>query len=162
MLPKGREGSRSVRLCPCHDDRKASLSVNPGRIVRVVWNCGAECDPGDIRAELLAVALTNPALAATDCRNAHRRRECGSSPADPATVADAKRRQAIAKLPRDLNGKLYAHVHSGHHRGRRGLAADPLVLLGVNSDDFYGLADRAGIDAKYKYKLFKHWMANAA
>src|ERR1039457_4144618 len=40
-VPKGREGDKSNRLCPCHDDRKASLSINPGKIVRVAWCCGA-------------------------------------------------------------------------------------------------------------------------
>ena len=91
----------------------------------------------------------------TDAGNADRRPRSGS-------LADSKRLNAIAKLPRDLNGKLYVMCIQAIIEGDGDLPADPLVLLGVNSDDFYGLADRAGIDAKYKYKLFKHWMANAA
>ena len=41
------------------------------------------------------------------------------------------------------------------------LPGDPLTLLGVDPDLFYGLADRAGIDSKYKYRLYKHWLQNA-
>ena len=162
MLPKGREGSRSVRLCPCHDDRKASLSVNPGRIQRVIWHCGAECDPGDIRAELLSRGVDESCLGRYGLPKRAPTPGMRIVAHDPALVADSKRLNAIAKLPRDLNGKLYVMCIQAIIEGDGDLPADPLVLLGVNSDDFYGLADRAGIDAKYKYKLFKHWMANAA
>jgi hypothetical protein len=41
------------------------------------------------------------------------------------------------------------------------LPGDPLALLGANADDFYGLADRAGIDSKYKYRLFRQWLKDA-
>jgi hypothetical protein len=162
VLAPGREGSRSVRLCPCHDDRKASLSINAGKIVRVVWNCGAECDPGDIRAALLGLGVHESCLGRYGLPKRTIAPGMRIVTQDPALVADSKRLNAIAKLPRDLNGKLYVMCVQAIIEGDGDLPADPLVLLGVNSDDFYGLADRAGIDAKYKYKLFKHWMAHAA
>lgn len=160
-LPRGTEGSRSNRLCPCHDDRKASLSVNPGRIVRVVWNCGAECDPGDIRAELAGLGVDESCLGRYGLPKRAVVPGLRVTSADPATIADAKRWQAVRKLPPGLNGKLWLMCVQAISEGDGDLPPDPLVLLGVNADDFYGLADRAGIDAKYKYKLFKHWMAGS-
>ena len=163
MLPKGREGSRSVRLCPVHDDRKASLSVNPGRVHRVVWNCGAECDPGDIRTELLSLGVD------PSCLGNYGLPKRAVVPGmriighDPALVADAKRVQAIRKLPAELDGKLYRMCVKAIIEGDGDLPPDPLILLGAgNADDFYSLADRAGIDPKYKYRLFKNWLANGA
>ncbi len=81
--------------------------------------------------------------------------------ADSAMVADVKRYQAIRKLPADLNGKLRLMCEQAIAEGDGDLPADPLVLIGVNADDFYGLADRAGIDAKYKYRLFRQWITDA-
>jgi len=162
-VPKGREGDKSNRLCPCHDDRKASLSINPGHTHRVVWRCGAECDPGDIRAELLDLGVDE------SCLGGYGKPKRLIVPGmrvegyDPALIADAKRVQAIRKLPAGLDGKLYRMCVHAIIEGDGDLPADPLVLLGGgNSDDFYGLADRAGVDPKYKYRLFKQWMANAA
>ena len=162
VLPKGIQGSRSNRQCPCHDDRKSSLSINDGKIQRVIWHCGAECDPGDIRAALAGLGVDESCLGRYGLPKRAAVPGMRVQYADPATGADATRFQAIAKLPRDLNGKLYVMCVQAIIEGDGDLPADPLILLGVNSDDFYGLADRAGIDAKYKYKLFKHWMTNAA
>jgi hypothetical protein len=160
-LPKGTEGSRSNRLCPCHDDRKASLSINPGRIQRVIWHCGAECDPGDIRAALLDRGVDESCLGRYGLPKRAVVPGLRVLGHDPALAADAKRWQAVAKLPRSLNGKLYLMCVQAVSEGDGDLAPDPLVLLPVNADDFYGLADRAGIDSKYKYRLYKQWITEA-
>lgn len=162
ILPKGTEGSRSVRLCPVHDDRKASLSINPGRVHRVIWHCGAECSEADIREALLDLGVHESCLGRYGLPKRAIQPGMRIIAHDPALVADSKRLAAIAKLPRDLNGKLYVMCVQAIIEGDGDLPADPLVLLGVNADDFYGLADRAGIDAKYKYKLFKGWLSDAA
>jgi hypothetical protein len=158
-LPPGTEGSKASRLCPCHDDRKASLSINPGRIQRVIWHCGAECDPGDIRAALLDRGVDESCLGRYGLPGrtvVPGMRVIGH---DPALVADAKRVQAIRKLPAALDGKLYRMCVQAIIEGGGDLPPDPLILLGAgNADDFYSLADRAGIDPKYKYRLFKNWL----
>ena len=161
LLDRGTNGDKHNRRCPVHDDRRASLSINPGSIHRIVWHCGAGCPAEDVRAALESLG------ADPSCLGRYGLPKRAVVPGmrivghDPGLVADAKRWQAIAKLPRSLNGKLYVMCVQAISEGDGDLPADPLVLLGVNSDDFYGLADRAGIDAKYKYKLFKHWMTNA-
>jgi len=160
-VPRGREGTKSVRLCPVHDDRKASLSINPGNVHRVVWHCGAECDPGDIRAALLDLGVDESCLGRYGLPKRAIVPGMRVTYADLAMVADVKRYQAIRKLPADLNGKLRLMCEQAIAEGDGDLPADPLVLLGVNADDFYGLADRAGIDAKYKYRLFKQWITDA-
>jgi hypothetical protein len=161
-VAKGSEGSRSVRLCPCHDDRKASLSINPGRVHRVVWHCGAECDPGDIRAELLALGVDETCLGRYGLPKRLAQPGVRIIGQDPALVVAAKRWHAIDKLPHDLNGKLLVMCIQAIRDGDGDLPGDPLILLPVNSDDFYALADRAGIDSKYKYRLFKQWVTSAA
>lgn len=158
LVPPGREGSKSVRSCPVHDDRKASLSINAGQIQRIVWHCGAECDPGDIRAALLALGVHESCLGRYGLPKRLITPGMRIQGHDPAMVADVKRYQAIRKLPADLNGKLRVMCEQAIAEGDGDLPADPLILLGVNADDFYGLADRAGIDSKYKYRLFKQWL----
>jgi hypothetical protein len=160
VLPRGIEGSKSNRLCPCHDDRKASLSVNPGRIHRVVWHCGAECAEADIRDALLAVGVHESCLGNYGLPKRTTVPGMRVQGHNPALVADAKRWQAVLKLPASLNGKLYRMCVQAISEGDGDLAGDPLVLLGVNADDFYGLADRAGIDSKYKYRLYKQWITS--
>lgn len=162
LLPRGISGDKHNRLCPCHDDREASLSINPGtKGMRIIWCCGAGCSFEDVRAALESRGADPSCLGRYGLPKRPVVPGMRIQYADPATVADAKRFQAIAKLPRSLNGKLYVMCVQAIIEGDGDLPADPLVLLGVNSDDFYGLADRAGIDAKYKYRLFKHWMTNA-
>jgi len=78
--------------------------------------------------------------------------------ADPATVADAKRFQAIRKLPRDLNGKLYVMCIQALSEGDGDLPGDPFVLLPVNRDDFLALAKRAGVERRYRYQLYQRWV----
>lgn len=159
-LPRGVEGSRTTRLCPCHDDRKASLSVNPGRIHRAVWHCGAECSEADIRVALAGLGVHESCLGRYGLPRRAIVPGMRAASADPVTIADAKRWQAVRKLPTDLNGKLYLMCVQAITEGDGDLPGDPLVLLGVNADDFCGLADRAGIDVKYKYRLYKQWLAS--
>lgn len=159
-LAPGREGSKSVRLCPVHDDRKASLSINPGTFQRVIWHCGAECDPGDIRAELLARGVDESCLGRYGLPKSAARPGMRVLYADPVLVADSKRLAAIAKLPRTLNGKLYVMCVQAIIEGDGDLPGDPLRLLPVNSTDFYGLADRATL-GNYKYELFGRWLKSA-
>ena len=160
-LARGIEGSKSVRLCPCHDDRKASLSVNPGRVHRVVWHCGAECDPGDIRAELLALGVDESCLGRYGLSKHLAVPGLRVVGLDRATIADAKRYRAILKLTgAGLDFKLYRMCVQAISEGDGDLPADPLVLLPVNSSDFYALASRAGL-GRYKYELFGRWLRSA-
>lgn len=158
-LARGTEGSKSVRLCPCHDDRKASLSINPGRIHRVVWNCGAECDPGDIRAELLGLGVDESCLGRYGLPKRAVMPGMRVTSADPATVADAKRWQAIAKLPAKLDGKLMRMCIQALSEGGGDLPGDPYELLPVNRDDFLALAIRSGIERGYAYRVYRQWMS---
>src|SRR4051812_27316096 len=34
--------------CPCHDDRKASLTLSLGDGGKLLWRCHAGCDQGDV------------------------------------------------------------------------------------------------------------------
>ena len=161
-LAPGREGSRSVRLCPCHDDRKASLSVNAGRIVRVVWNCGAECDPGDVRAALLDLGVDESCLGRYGLPKRTAVPGLRIVGQDPALVAAAKRYEAILKLPGDLNGSLLRMCIQALSEGDGDLPGDPYKLLPVNRDDFLALALRGGIERGYAYRVFRQWMAYGA
>jgi hypothetical protein len=159
-VPKGTEGSRSNRLCPCHDDRKASLSINPGKIHRVIWHCGAECDPGDIRGALLELGAHESCLGRYGLPKRTLQPGMQISGHDPALVADAKRYHAILKLPVGLDGKLYRMCVQAISEGDGDEPGDPLRLLPVNSTDFYGLATRTGL-GRYKYELFGRWLKSA-
>jgi hypothetical protein len=160
-VPKGREGSKSNRLCPCHDDRKASLSINPGRVHRIVWHCGAECDPGDIRAALIELGVDESCLGRYGLPKRQIQPGLRIQGHDPALVADAKRYHAILKLAgAGLDFKLYRMCVQAVSEGDGDLPADPLVLLPVNSSDFYGLASRAGL-GRYKYELYGRWLKSA-
>ena len=158
-VPKGREGTRSVRLCPVHDDRKASLSINPGRVHRVVWHCGAECDPGDIRAALLDLGVHESCLGRYGLPKRAVVPGLRVVGHDPALVADAKRWQAVAKLPAKLDGKLMRVCIQALSEGDGDLPGDPYELLPVNRDDFLALALRAGIERGYAYRVYKQWTA---
>jgi hypothetical protein len=160
-VAKGSEGSRSVRLCPCHDDRKASLSINPGRVHRVVWHCGAECSEADIRAALLDLGVDETCLGNYGLPKRAPRPGMRIIGQDPALVADAKRYHAILKLAdAGLDFKLYRMCVQAISEGEGDLVPDPLLLLPVNSTDFYGLASRAGL-GRYKYELFGRWLKSA-
>jgi hypothetical protein len=158
VLPIGREGGRSNRLCPCHDDRKASLSVNPGNVHRVVWHCGAECDPGDIRAELLARGVDESCLGRYGLPRRLAQPGMRVIAQDPALVAAAKRWYAVAKLPGDLSGALLRMCIQALSEGDGDLPGDPYELLPVNRDDFLALAIRSGIERGYAYRVYRQWM----
>lgn len=161
-VPIGLQGTKSVRQCPCHVDRKASLSINPGHTQRVVWRCGAECSEADIRDALLDLGVHESCLGRYGLPKRLVVPGLRVQGYDPALVADAKRLAAILKLPRDLNGKLLVMCIQAISEGDGDLPGDPFVLLPVNADDFYALADRAGIDSKYKYRLYKQWIRSDA
>jgi len=161
-LPIGREGSQSNRACPCHDDRKASLSINPGKIVRVVWNCGAECDPGDIRDALLGRGVDESCLGRYGLPKRTVVPGLRIVGHDPALVADAKRYHAIVKLPAGLNGSLLRMCIKAISDGDGDLPGDPYELLPVNMDDFLALAKRTGIERGYAYRVYKQWMTYGA
>jgi len=78
---------------------------------------------------------------------------------DASLIADAKRWHALRALPRDMNNKLHRMCVQaiGELAGDQ-VSGDPMVLLDLDERDFYGLADRAGIDTKYKYRLYKTLM----
>ena len=157
-LPKGASGGKGLRLCPCHDDRRASLSINPGSVQRVVWHCGAECDPADIRAALLDRGVHESCLGRYGLPKRAVVPGMRVTSISSGIVADAKRWQAVAKLPRSLNGKLYLMCVQAISEGDGDLAPDPVKLLPVNADDFYALAKRAGIERRYRYELYKRWL----
>ena len=157
-VPKGSEGNRSNRLCPCHDDRKASLSINPGKIHRVVWHCGAECDDGDIRAALLDLGVDPSCLGRFGLPKRQVQPGMRIAGYDPALVAAAKRWYAAAKLPHNLSGHLLKMCIQAISEGDGDLPGDPFRLLPVNSDDFKALAARTGIERSYRYKLYRQWL----
>jgi len=159
-LERGTGGDKSNRLCPCHDDRKASLSINPGTIQRVVWHCGAECDPGDIRAALLDRGVDESCLGRYGLPKRAVVPGMRVQGRDPAIIADAKRWQAVAKLPRGLNGKLYLMCVQAISEGDGDLPPDALKLLPVSMDDFVALAKRAGVERRYRYELYRRWLGS--
>ncbi|MGH3407861.1 MAG: hypothetical protein ACRDRJ_35970 [Streptosporangiaceae bacterium] len=161
-LPRGREGTKSVRLCPCHDDTKASLSINPGDETRVIWRCGAECDPGDIRAALLEHGADPSCLGNYGLPKRHVQPGMRIQGYDPGLVADAKRWIAVSKLPRGLSGHLYRMCIQAISEGDGDLPGDPLGLLPVGQGEFVGLARQAGIERSYAYKLWIRWLQSAA
>lgn len=161
-VPKGSQGDKSNRLCPVHDDRKASLSINPGKIHRVVWHCGAECSEADIRDALLDLGVHPSCLGNYGLPRrtvAPGLRIVGH---DPALVADAKRYHAIYKLPADLNGSLLRMCIQAISEGDGDLPGDPYRLLPVNRDDFLALAQRTGLERGYAYRVFRQWMSYGA
>lgn len=164
-FPKGRQGTKRNRLCPLHDDTKASLSWNPGtQGMWMVWHCGAGCDPdGDrIRAEALDRGVDPGCLGSYGLPKRALVPGLRVVGPDPALIADAKRMQAIVKLPgpADLHGHLYRMCVQAIIEGDGDLPGDPIRLLPVNSTDFYGLASRTGL-GKYKYELFGRWLRSA-
>jgi hypothetical protein len=162
-VPIGREGTKSVRQCPCHVDRKASLSINPGkRGQRIVWHCGAGCDPGDIRAALSGLGVHESCLGRYGLPKRPAVPGMRITTADPALVADAKRWNAVLKLPADLHGSLIRMCIQALSEGDGDLPPDPFELLPVNRDDFLALAKRAGIERGYSYRVYRQWLAYAA
>lgn len=146
--------------CPAHNDHHASFSINPGATVRLVWHCKAGCEPGAVRDALLALGVDGaclgkygtarnvpgaPAIRATDC----------------GIIADARRFQAVLKLPIDLNGMLLRMCVQAIADGDGDLPGDPGRLLPTSYGEFISLAKRAGIERAYKYKLYRKWISGS-
>lgn len=157
-LGRGYPVDPANRLCPAHDDRSPSLSVNPGtKGMRVVWNCLAGCDPGDIRAALLSLGVDAGCLG--DYGNPDRRRPRDGRAFNPAAEAGLRRWEAVAKLSVDMDGWLYKMcVQAIGERAPGEVTADPYELLPVNQDEFIALARRAGIERGYSYRVFRNWL----
>ena len=83
-----------------------------------------------------------------------------SSAADPALVADAKRWQAIRKLPAKLDGKLMRMCVQALSEGGGDLPGDPYDLLpGQQRTTSLALAIRSGIERGYAYRVYRQWMS---
>jgi len=158
LLERGTSGDKHNRRCPVHDDRRASLSINPGTIHRIVWHCGAGCSCEDVRAALESLGADPSCLGRYGLPKRLVQPGMRIIGHDPVLVADSKRLAAIAKIPRYLNGWLYIMCVQAIIEGDGDLAPDPFVLLPVNADDFYALAKRAGVERRYRYELYKRWL----
>lgn len=158
-LERGTGGGKSLRRCPCHADSKASLSINPGtQGQRVVWKCGAGCSAADIRAALLAKGIHESCLGRYGLPKRTAVPGLRVTGTDPAVVADAKRWQAVLKLPADLSAALLRMCVQALSEGNGDLPGDPYELLPVNKDDFLALAKRTGIERGYAYRVYRQWM----
>ncbi len=146
--------------CPAHDDHHASFSINPGTTVRIVWHCKAGCEPGVVRDALLALGIDATCLGKYGTA-----RNVPGAPvirtADCGIVADARRFQAVLKLPVDLNGMLLRMCVQAIADGDGDLPGDPERLLPSDYKEFISLAKRAGIERAYKYKLYRKWISGS-
>lgn len=161
-VPKGREGDKRNRLCPCHDDTKASLSINAGsKGMWLIWCCGTGCAPADIRAELLDLGIDAGCLGSYGLPKRAIVPGLRVATLDPALAADLKRYHAILKLPgpSDINGMLYRMCVQAIIEGDGDLVGDPIRLLPWTKKDFVALAARTGIQRGYRYRLFDQWSA---
>lgn len=166
IIPKlgDAKGRRGNRRCPAHADTEPSLSVNPGvKGMRMVWCCGAGCEPHAVRDALLDLGISPSCLGSygkqvrTQSRN--------DSALSRGTIADAKRWHAITELPvlegaLLRNPKLVPMCIQAIREGNGDLPGDHFRLLPVNKDDFLGLAKRAGIDRCYRYRLYDQWVSS--
>lgn len=162
LVPPGREGDKSNRACPCHDDCKASLSINYGRHgQRIVWHCKTGCSAEDVRGALLGLGIDESCLGFYGLPKRVLVPGMRVMTADLAVIADAKRYQAIRRLPASLNGNasLRLMCEQAIDEGDGDLPGDPYRLLPVNRDDFLALAIRSGIERGYAYRVYKQWTA---
>jgi hypothetical protein len=159
-LRDGQGGGKHKWICPAHDDVRPSLSVNVGtKGMRLVWNCKAGCSEEDVRAALLGLGIDESCLGTYGVpRTRSRNDSAPSRGTDPVALADARRWHAVTKLP-DLNGSLLRMCIQAISETSSSISSDPLELLPVtNRDDFVALAGRAGLDSKYRYKLYERWL----
>ena len=107
-------------------------------------------------------SLCHLGLAPNPCAWDHK----GELMIDAAAIsADAKRWRALRALPRDLNGKLYLLYRQALEECDDGeIPENPLALLDLEENSFYALADRAGIQRSYKYRIYRqlHGTASAS
>ena len=98
-----RNNTINVR-CPCHNDKKASLSISQGRNNRIILNCHAGCNYKDILSE---VGLTEADLF-NDGRTTQKKQE--KSWRDKLTDFVKKPIEAVYDY-KDANGKyLYSKI----------------------------------------------------
>lgn len=160
VLPKGIGGNDRKRLCPCHDDHEASLSINPGKKgQRVVWNCHAGCDPADIRQALLDLGIDESCLG-NYCKRRAAVPGLHVPHLDPAMVADVKRWHAMSKVPMDTNGAFYKMCCQAIGESGGDVPSDPVRLLPDSKREFVALAKRCGFNRSYAYKLWDKWEAD--
>lgn len=162
-LDKGLGGTKSLRLCPGHDGREATLSINPGDIFRVVWNEQAatcDLDDRDIHSLLLSRGVDESCLGTYGLRKQGARdtRDARVRGIDLAAAADVKRWHAMQKLPPDLDGKLLIMCRQALTEGDGDLPGDPLRLLPWTKPEFVSLGQRAGLQRNYPYKLWDRWV----
>jgi hypothetical protein len=145
------------RVCPAHDDRDPSLSVNPGtKGMRMVWNCLAGCHQEDVRAALLNLGIDATCLGdyGAPGRNGPNAHAC-----NPAADTGLERWEAVAKLSISMDGWLYKMcVQAIGELARGRITSDAYALLPVNQDDFVALAKRTGIERGYSYRVYKNWL----
>jgi hypothetical protein len=158
LLPRGAHGDDHNRVCPCHDDRRASLSINPGDIQRIVWNCGAGCSAEDVRAALERLGADSSCLGGYGLPKRLVQPGMRIQGHDPVLVANSKRWFAVLKLPADLNGSLLRMCIQAISEGDGDLPPDPGVLLPTGKGEFAALAKRAGIEKHYRYQLYRRWI----
>ena len=160
LLDRGHGGSKSLRLCPGHGGREATLSLNGGHDYRLIWNEHAEtCDVEDreIHALLMARGADESCLGTFGLRKDGRLKPAARSPAyDPAMAADANRFHAILKLT-GVTGKLKDMCITAIAEGDGYLPGDPFALLPRTKPEFVALARRAGIQRGYLYRLWDDW-----
>jgi hypothetical protein len=160
-LDKGLGGSKSLRLCPGHGGREATLSINPGREFRLIWNEQAETcdlDDRDIYSLLLTRGVDESCLGTYGLRRQGRQQ---SGPriqgATPDMLADIRRYHAITKLPMDQQGHLYKMCVQAITESDGEVSSDPFKLLPDTEDLFKALGRRCGFDRAYCWKLWHQW-----
>lgn len=158
VLPKGTGGDGHNRLCPVHDDRHASLSINPGTIHRIVWHCGAGCSAEDVREGLLAAGIDESCLGRYGLPKRPVQPGLRIAGHDPVLVADSKRWHAVRKLPPGLNGSLLRMCVQAITEGDGDLPGDPSVLLPADRQEFLALAARTGIERGFRYRVWDQWV----
>lgn len=79
-----------------------------------------------------------------------------------AIEADAKRWQSLRMLPVNMSGKLYLMcLQALRECDDDAIPEDALELLEIEENDFYALADRAGIERSYKYRVYRQFKGYA-
>lgn len=72
--------------------------------------------------------------------------------------SDAMRWRAVRALPNDLPAKLYVMYMQALEECDDGKVPESaLGLLEIEENAFYALATRAGIDRRYKYRVWRHF-----
>lgn len=144
---------------PGHADRHASLSLNVGERVRLVWCCHAGCDPADVRAALLDMGMDESCIGTYGTPRRNGPGAPAPRHADPGTVADARRFQAVLKLPAEISGPMLRMCVQAISEGDGNLPGDPERLLPRDCKRFAALARRAGINRTFAYKLYARWIS---